>query len=342
MKILNSLLVSDHDARIGVEKSSLTIRRPDHDKVRVPLSGLERVLLMGNAQISSQAMQRCFSRSIRVVSLTKNGRIRFVVGGNTSGNVHLRVAQVRHFDDPERSLSIGRNVVLGKLVNSEAVITRWSWDSSGDLRSRLEEMRDGFASRRAAAGAATSMDVLRGVEGDAARLYFKGLGAFLYETDSPFTFDRRSRRPPRDPSNALLSFVYGLVTSEASSALESVGLDPQVGFLHGLRPGRPSLALDLVEEMRAPLCDRFVISAIGRRQLRLEHLRQLPGGAWRLTDDGLKVLFGLWDEWRRGDVYHPLLERSVPRWSLLSTQSVLLARHLRGDLPEYAPWTVRP
>lgn len=338
MKIADAVYISEHGAKIGVEKSALTIRTPDGEKTRIPMASIERVVILGRASISNQAMARCTSAGIRITAMHASGRIRFVVGGPTSGNVLLRVGQVRAADDVDRSLRVAKNIVAGKIQNSRSTLQRWSWESKGIDRELLKQCVDQLGDRLHGLLAAKDHDTVRGYEGESARQYFKGLGNYLNPAATGFRFDQRSRRPPRDPANALLSFVYGLLVTEAVGAIESVGLDPQIGFLHGMRPGRPSLALDLIEELRSPFADRFVVSVVRRRQIRLEHLDQLPGGAWRLTKEGLDTLLQRWEEFRRDDVPHPFLDRLVPRWAVSSTQATLMARFLRGDLAEYPPW----
>lgn len=338
MKIADTVYVRGHGTSVGVEKGALTVKPIDGTRTRVPLTGIENVVLLGRARVSDQAIQRCTSRGIRIASLSRSGRIRYAMTPNASGNVHLRVAQVRAFDEPDASLQIARAIVAGKIANSRAMIQRWRWDTSGLLRKRLGAMADQLGDRLQRVEFCADLDEARGVEGDAARLYFKAMGSVLGESTDDFRFDHRSRRPPRTPANALLSFCYGLLVNEICGAAAVVGLDEQIGFLHRLRPGRPSLALDLVEELRAPFADRFVVGSVRRRQLRLEHLQQLPGGAWRLTDEGRDHLLELWEQFRLVDEHHPFLDRQIERWTIPITQATLMARHLRGDLDAYPPW----
>jgi len=338
MKVADTVYVRGHGTSVGVEKGALTVKPVEGERTRVPLTGVERVVLLGRARVSDQAMQRCTSRGIRIASLSRTGRLRYAIGPPTSGNVHLRVAQVRLHDDPRASLLIAQSIVAGKIFNSRAMIRRWRWDSNGLLQERLAAMEGQLGDRLQRVAMCPALDEVRGVEGDSARLYFKGLGAVLDEATTDFRFDSRSRRPPRTPTNALLSYCYGLLVNEACGAAAVVGLDDQIGFLHRLRPGRPSLALDLVEELRSPFADRFVVSAVRRRQVRLEHLRELPGGAWRLTDEGRDNLLGLWEQFRLVEENHQFLDRAVERWAIPHAQATLMARHLRGDLDAYPPW----
>ncbi|MFV0256821.1 MAG: CRISPR-associated endonuclease Cas1 [Acidimicrobiales bacterium] len=341
MKLRDTVYVADHRARVGVEKGALRIKTPDGDSARIPLEGVERLVLLGRSSISNTVMAECTRRAIRISAVSRSGRIRFVVGGPVGGNVLLRVAQVRAADSSTWGLAMARTIVSAKIHNSRQVLLRWSWDLAGSDATFVSGLAERLTARIGALGAASDLDTVRGVEGDAARLHFKALGYVLSARRLDVGLDHRNRRPPRDPVNAMLSFAYGLLTTEAIGAAETVGLDPQIGFLHGLRPGRPSLALDLIEEMRAPLADRFVVGAIARRQIRLEHLEQIPGGAWRLTDDGRRMFLDLWEQFRARSVGHPYLDRDVPIWALLNTQAMLLARHLRGDLDAYPAWAAR-
>ncbi len=341
MKLLDTVYVQGHGTRVGVEKGALTVQPRDEQRTRIPLEGIEQVVLLGRAKVTDQALYRCSAKGVRIASLSRSGRLRYSIGQPPGGNVMLRVAQLRAFDDASASLQLAKPIVGAKVANSRAMISRWSWDLAGGPRSRLRSLSEQQTDRLSGAYSCDDLDVLRGIEGDAARLHFKAVGVVLDASACDLRLDRRTRRPPLSPVNALLSFCYGLLVNESVGAAEAVGLDAQIGFLHRLRPGRPSLALDLVEEFRAPIADRFVVGTVRRRQLRLEHLVQLPGGVWKLTDDGRKVLLQLWEEFRRQPEPHLFLDRTVDRWALPTLQATLLARHLRGDLDEYPAWVRR-
>jgi CRISP-associated protein Cas1 len=338
MKLSDAVYVTGHGTKVGVEKGSLVVTPRGSDRVRIPLAGIEQVVMLGSVSVSDAAFARCAQAGVRVASLSRSGRLRYALDRRPDGNVLLRVAQVRAFDNPEHSLVLSRSFVVAKLLNSRRAVARWRWDAQAEAKPHLVEIEQQLTSRVERAGTAASLDELRGVEGDAARLYFKAVGAVVNASRTGFTFDQRTRRPPRSPFNAALSFGYGLITNEVVGALQSVGLDSQIGFLHRLRPGRPSLALDMTEELRSPLVDRFVVAAIGRRQLRLEHFQELPGGAWQLHDGGRAVFFSLWEAFRLGSEHHAFLDRDIERWAIPTTQALLLARHLRGDLDGYPAW----
>ncbi len=340
MRILNTVYVSDHRARVTVSYDVIEVRRGRTLAARFPMHGIEALVLTGHADMTNEALARCVRRGIRVASLSGSGAVRFMVGGATKGNVLLRVAQLRAADDPGRTLGLGRMFVAGKLQNQRRMIQRWSWDAPQSTRRFFDEQRAVVEERLGALGTKTNGDAVRGIEGDASRRYFKALGGHLERVAPAFPFVQRSRRPPLDPFNALISYLYGLLTIEAVGALDAAGLDPQVGYLHRLRPGRPSLALDLIEEFRASVADRFAVGAIARRMITIDHFVVLPGGAYALTDEGRRTVVRLYDAWRSEETTHLLLRQSVPRSTLVTTQATLLARHLRGDLPAYPPYVI--
>jgi len=295
-------------------------------------------VLTGRAEITNDCIGRCVAARIRIAALSRTGRIRFTVGGTTTGNVLLRIAQHSTAGDPERQLRLAGRFVAGRLANQRRAVQRWANDApSPETRHHLREQQLIIEERLAAVPSARNGDHLRGLEGDATRRYFKALGAHLDRVASPFPFTDRNRRPPRDPVNALLSFLYGLLTVHTVGSLEAVGLDPQIGFLHQPRPGRPALALDLIEEQRTH-AERFAVALLARRRLRPEDFQRGPAGSCHLDDNGRRVVLGAWDEYQGEEITHPLLGQAIPRVLIPSVQATLLARHLRGDLPDYPPY----
>ena len=299
---------------------------------------LRQSLTVAPRNLNAYALDACVRLGVRVAALKKSGALRFVVSGRTGGNVHLRTALFRTAVDDESSLGIAKSIVAAKLQNSRRVVDRWARDE------KCADKREGLAARSAQIRDriprlidAKTPDQVRGIEGDAARIYFRALGEVV--GSSGLEFSGRTRRPPRDPVNALLGFCYGLLVTEFIGATESVGLDYQMGFFHRPRSGRPSLALDLTEELRA-LTDRFVVTLARRRQLTVDAFDVTPGGAVYLTDDGRAKLLEAWEGHKETELDHPLLGRSVGRWALPSVQATLLARHLRGDLPSYPPFVL--
>jgi CRISPR-associated protein Cas1 len=336
MRYLNTLYVTDHRARITFRRGSFEVHR-EAGRTRVPIEAVDGIVLLSRAQVTTDALAACAERNIRVAALKMNGALRFVVGGPTSGNVHLRIAQVRASDDPTHRLSIARSFVGGKLRNSWTVVSRWGRDATPTDRRRIRERAEAIAERLARVPRAESEDQLRGLEGDAARAHFTVLGAVL--ADARLSFVGRQRRPPRDPVNALLSFCYGLLVTETTGALDAVGLDPQVGFLHRPRSGRPSLALDLAEELR-PLTDRFVVTAVRRGEVGAEDFVKTPGGAVYLSESGRSKVLTLWERHKNVTYGHKVAGHDVARWAVPAVQATLLARHLRGDIPMYPPFVL--
>lgn len=331
----NTVYTVEHQTRIRHKRGSLVISTPD-SKRRIPLEAVDAVVMFAG-HITTDAIAECVGRKIRVSALTRGGKIKFVVGGPIAGNVHLRAAHHQAACDATTAIGAARLIVAAKIRNSAAVLRRWGrGHPDPDIAVQLCRRSDQILERIEGIASAEDRDTLRGIEGDTARIYFNGLAAVL--ESSLLEFSGRTRRPPRDPANAAMSFCYGLVTTETIGACDAIGLDPQVGFLHqALRAGRPSLALDLTEELRA-LTDRFVVTSIRRGQITPEDFTETPGGACYLTDDGRRKLIGLWEDHKNTSFPHEVLGRPVYRWAIPTAQVTLMARWLRGDLPGYPPF----
>ena len=327
----------ENQARIKYKRGSLMVVQPSGD-TRIPLESIDAVMMLGSAQITTDAIAECVKRNIRVAALNRGGSLRFFVGGPTGGNVHLRSALYGAVDDEKRSLSLARIIVAAKLQNSLRILRRWARDEDDTKLSKwLEGRASRIAERISHLPSAISADHVRGIEGDAARIYFAGIRRVL-ETTS-LEFQHRNRRPPRDPVNALLGYCYGLFLAEMIGAIEATGLDFQMGFFHRPRSGRPSLALDLTEEFR-PLVDRTVVTIVRRRQIRQDDFVETPGGGVYLNEEGKSKLLRIWEAHKEMTIHHFILDTSVERWALPSIQATLLARHLRGDIPNYAPFVL--
>ena len=337
-RLLNTLYLNDHRSRANLKRGSLLVSTAGNRK-RVPLQAIDAVVIFAG-HITTDAIAECVKRNVRVSVLTRGGKVRFTAGPPVCGNVHLRTAQHAAATDPIAATSVAKLIVAAKIRNSATVTRRWARDHTEPSIARdLNNRTDRLLERIEAVSAATDRDTLRGIEGDAARLYFKGVSAALAATD--LTFTARARRPPRDPANAAMSFCYALITTETTGACDAIGLDPQIGFLHqSLRAGRPSLALDITEELRS-LTDRFVVSAARRGQISTEDFTGRLGTSCYLTDDGRRKLLSLWEQHKNILVDHPVLQRAVPRWAVPTVQATLLARWLRGDLPGYPPLTLK-
>jgi len=337
VRYLNTLYVRNHRAKIRHRRGSLLLASPDGNQ-RVPLEAIDGVVLLGGGQITTQALEACVRRGVRVAALGQGGSIRFVVGPSTGGNVHLRTALYRAISDETHSLELSKAIVAAKLQTSRKVVDRWARDETDPLAAdQLKSRAWDLMARVASVAEAHTPNHVRGVEGDAARVYFGGVRQALARCK--FKFSGRTRRPPRDPVNALLGFCYGLILTEFIGALEAVGLDYQMGFFHRPRSGRPSLALDLCEELR-PVTDRFIVSLLRRNQLGPQSFVDTPGGAVYLSDPGRVSLIGQWERHKNSEIVHTVLGRRVGRWALPSIQATLLARHLRGDLPAYPPYVM--
>ncbi len=337
MRYLNTVYIRNHRARVKHRKGRLLVSSPDGSQ-RIPLEAIDSLVLLGSAQVTTQALDACVRHGIRVSALRKSGAVRFVVSGATGGNVHLRTALCRAAMDDGWSLTLSKAIVAAKLQNSARVVSRWSRDTrDAEQAEQLAVRAKQIKERVGRLADAPSANHVRGIEGDAARIYFRAVGLTVASSD--FEFSARTRRPPRDAVNAMLGFCYGLLVTEFIGAVESVGMDYQIGFFHRPRAGRPSLALDLAEELRA-LTDRFVIALIRRRQVNHESFTSVLGGGVYLSDDGRVRLLKAWEKHKEVEIHHPILGRPVGRWALPLVQATLLARHLRGDLPAYPPFVL--
>ena len=273
--------------------------------------------------------------------MSSSGRFKARLEGPVQGNVLLRRSQHQALDTEDWPWRIARQFVAAKIQNSRLVLLRGARDSIGEPSELLRRATGKLASILRSLHAIEGLDRVRGAEGEAARIYFQAFSSLIRAEREVFTFERRSRRPPRDRMNALLSFLYALVREECAGALEGVGLDPQVGYLHALRPGRPALALDLMEELRPLAADRLAVTLVNRRQLRASSFEVSPGGAVLLTDNGRRKVLSAYQERKKRPVTHRLLRQKVSLGLAPHVQARLFARHLRGDLAHYPPYVAR-
>lgn len=342
MHLLNTLYVTSVDSRLHLDNDTLRVELEQQTRLRVPLHHLQAVVCFGHVSVSVPLMHRLADDAIALVMLDANGRFKARLEGAVSGNVLLRLAQHKAAGDVGPALAIARSVVGGKLRNQRQVLLR------GAREAKAQEDADALsraalnlaASLRAVPGA-TTLDVLRGVEGEAARGYFEALNRLVRTDLRPiFAMNGRSRRPPRDRMNALLSFFYSMLMNDCRSACEVAGLDPQIGFLHAVRPGRAALALDLMEEFR-PLADRLALTLINRGQIGQGDFVEREGGAVLLEGDARKAVVVAYQERKQEAVTHPLLAESVPLGLLPQVQARLLARRVRDEAPVYVPYAMR-
>ncbi len=340
MNVLNTLFVLAPGAYVSKDHRNLVVKIGGEIRVRVPIHGLASVACFGHAMMTPDAMGSSAAAGVHVSFFSERGRFIARVEGAGRGSLALRRSQLAATDDNARACGIAKSIVLGKIANSRQLLLRRARESDDSERSaRLAAAADHLSRLLPSLRGAETLDEIRGYEGDAAARYF---AVFSDCISAPgFTFERRSRRPPRDPVNALLSFAYAILLNDCVSALAGVGLDPDAGFLHRDRPGRPSLALDLMEELRSPFADRLVLALLNRSQLRMDDFVSQPTGAVSLSDSSRREFLASYQTRKQEEVNHPFLDRTVP-WALIPhLQARLLARHLRGDLDAYPPFTVK-
>lgn len=338
-KLLNTLYITTPDRYISLDGENVVISAERQEIARVPLHNLERIMLFGGAGASPALMGKCVSESRELVFMSRSGKFLARVEGEVNGNVLLRRKQYRVADKPQESLEIARNIIAAKLYNSRWVLERTIRDHSMRIDTELFKSKSLFLKNAVDnAMKAENIDILRGIEGEAASVYFSVFDDMILQQKDDFKFNGRNRRPPLDRVNAVLSFAYSLCTSMCTSALEAVGLDAYVGFMHTDRPGRRSLALDLLEEFRAVMCDRFVLTMINKRTISPDHFEMREDGAVLLNDDGRRAFLTAWQNRKDEEIKHPFLEEKV-QWGMIPyTQALLLSRYLRDDLDSYPPF----
>lgn len=340
--LLNTLFVTTPGAFARLDGDTVRVDADGQKLLQVPLLHLGSLVLFGGASISPPLMNRCAEEGREVTFLDFAGRFKCRVVGPVSGNVLLRKAQYEALTDDSRTLAIARPIVAGKVKNSRQTLMRAAREvKAAEQVAVLTEQAAFMAVHLESLPDKHTLDEIRGVEGQVASCYFLAFGAMITQAKSDFAFAVRTRRPPRDRVNALLSFVYSLLTNDCVAACEGVGLDPQFGYLHCLRPGRPALALDLMEEFRSFLADRLVLTLINRRQIQPEHFEIRPGESVLLTAEGRKLVLAAYQTRKQEEVTHPLLQTKTPVGLLPHLQARLLARHLRGDLPNYLPFIAK-
>ena len=338
-KLGNVLYVTTPEAYLSLEGETVVVKKEEGKALKLPLHNLEAIVCFNYPGVSPALMGACAARGIGLTFLRPGGRFLARVVGPVKGNLLLRKKQYQVAADEAARLPIAVSCVLAKIANSRVVIERALRDHP--MLVDTQTLREASAFLKAALPAvrdADSLETLRGLEGSAAKQYFRVFGKLVLKQKEDFPFKERNRRPPRDNLNALLSFLYSLLTYEVASALEGVGLDPQVGFLHADRPGRPSLALDLMEELRPMLADRLALTLINRRQIKGSGFARKESGGVLMDDDTRKKVITAWQERKREQIMHPFLKERIPIGLLPHVQAQLLARHLRGDLDAYPPF----
>lgn len=338
-KLLNTLYVTRENGYLGLDGENIVIYDNNEEIGRLPLHNLESIVSFGYRGTSPALMGACVERNIPLCYLSPQGKFLAQVTGSVRGNVILREKQFESARDSEVSLEIAKSCIIGKVYNARWILERATRDhgmqvdvermkqASEFLKNALQEIRQ-----------CENKEQLRGYEGEAAKLYFGVFDEMILQQKKDFFFEKRSKRPPMDRVNALLSFTYTLLAHMVRSALETVGLDPYVGYLHTERPGRVSLALDLMEELRPVMADRFVLSLINRKMLNGKDFKIKENGAVLMTDDARKGILTEWQNKKKEQITHPYLKEKV-EWGLVPyVQAMLLARYLRDDLDGYPPF----
>jgi CRISP-associated protein Cas1 len=338
-KLENVLYVTTPEAYLSLDGENVVVKKDDKTAMRLPLHNLENIVCFNYPGVSPALMGACVERNIGLCFLKPSGRFLARVTGRQKGNLLLRKKQYELSQNECASVTIARSVVIGKIANSRTVIDRAIRDhallvnvpelraTSDFLKQMLKSIQEG-----------DTVETLRGLEGNAASRYFKVFGQLVLHQRDAFAFETRTRRPPQDNINALLSFLYTLLANEVASALETVGLDPYVGFLHTDRPGRPSLALDMMEELRPVFADRLALSLVNRKQVSGKGFIQKESGGVLMDDDTRKEVLTAWQKRKQEEILHPYLKERIPFGLIPHVQATLLARFLRGDMDAYPPF----
>ncbi len=338
-KLLNTLYNTAENRYLALDGLNIVVREDDREVGRVPLHNLESVITVGYTGVSPALMAECAEQNISICFLKPGGKFMARVTGRTRGNVVLRKTQYRYSEDPEKSLDIAVNFIVGKLYNSKWVLERTKRDYA--LRVDTEKLSACSAQLSAfinMARSCESLEALRGIEGEAASIYFSAFNEMILQQKEDFSFELRNRRPPTDYVNALLSLTYTLLANMCASAAETVGLDPYVGFLHRDRPGRASFALDMMEELRSVFADRFVLNIINKKIISAQDFKQKENGAVHLNDSGIKKYFTALQNKKKEELTHPFLNEKI-EWGMVPyAQALLFSRYLRGDLDKYPPF----
>ena len=338
-RLLNTLYVTTPEAYLACDGENVLVKADDQIKFRVPVHNLEGIVCFGFAGASPGLMYLCCERGVALSFLTAYGKFRGRITGSVSGNVLLRRTQYRWSDEPDTTARLARRFIAAKIVNSRALLHRVLRDHGDVVETEpLQQAMRSMAGMVERLDNTPHVDGLRGIEGEAAHTYFAHFNQLILAQKEAFSLSNRNRRPPTDNVNALLSFLYTLLAHETAAALETVGLDAQVGFLHRDRPGRPSLALDLMEELRPHFADRLAVTLINRRQIGADGFILKENGAVIMDDETRKEVLTAWQKRKQEEITHPYLGEKIPLGLVPYIQALLLARHLRGDLEDYPPF----
>jgi CRISP-associated protein Cas1 len=340
-KLLNTLYVNTQGSYLRKEGETVVIEQERQKVMQLPIHTIGNIVCFGNVLCSPYLFALCGERDISISFLTEYGRFVASVHGPVRGNVLLRREQYRKADLQEVSADIARNIIYSKIANSKVVLSRVIRDHGEKLGSKKEVLADAIkniARLSVTLEKTDSLDDIRGIEGISASQYFSVFDLLINRDDGEFIFHERSRRPPLDRVNAMLSFTYTILSHDVRSALETVGLDPSVGFLHRDRPGRPGLALDLMEEFRSVVGDRLVLSLINRGQVKPNGFKVSENGAVLMAEESRKTLLAEYQKRKQQEVFHPFIKEKVPIGILFFIQANLMARYIRGDIDGYPPF----
>ncbi len=339
-KLLNTLFVTTQDVFLRQEGEAVAVMKDRETMARFPLHALSGLVTFGNVMISPFLVAKCAELGVTISCLDSFGRFLARINGPISGNVRLRLAQTHAYDDVRQKGEIARSFLIGKLMNTRAVLQRRIRDhgETEELAVAAEGMLGVLRRVRDSEPDATR---LRGLEGEAAAIYFGVFNSLLVPSNETFKIASRNRRPPLDPMNALLSYLYTLLAHDCRGACEQVGLDPQIGFLHEIRPGRMSLALDLMEEFRAMMADRLALTLVNLKQIAAKDFTKTESGAVILKDEARKTVLAAWQKRKLEVMTHPFLEEKIPFGLFPHVQAQLLARYLRGDMDAYPPYIAK-
>ena len=338
-KLLNTLYVTTPDSYLSKDGLNVVVSVQQKEVFRIPIINIEGIVTFGYMGASPGLMKLCADNGVSLTFLSPQGKFIARVQGPTRGNVLLRTEQYRLADSEDFALHISKLFIGGKIHNYKNILRRYERDygSNDDVASAVQKLEV----RKRDLQRVQDLNQLRGIEGDAASVYFDVFPYLILNQKSDFPFNGRNRRPPKDAVNAMLSFVYTLIANDVAAALETVGLDPYVGFLHTLRPGRTSLALDVMEELRAYLGDRLVLSLINRRQVNAKDFLFQGDESVIMTDSCRKILLSAWQARKKETILHPYLNEKIPIGLLPYVQAMMLARYLRSELDDYPVFLIR-
>jgi CRISPR-associated protein Cas1 len=340
-KHLNTLYITSNDAYVRKERETFVVEVENKKVFQAPIHSIENIVCFGFKALSPSLMAFCAENNVGVSYLLENGKFLARIQGAQQGNVLLRKAQYAIADDEMESLKIARPIIAAKVTNFRSLLLRHQRNHPEDCPETVVAAAATMGNRLTDIQKSMTLDELRGYEGECANVYFGVLSSLITAQQEDFTFAQRSRRPPLDPANALLSFLYAILANDIRSALETTGLDPQVGFLHQLRSGRPSLALDLMEEFRAYLGDRVMLNLINLKQVAKKDFEIRESGEVRMSDEARKTLLTAYQKRKQEEITHPFLGEKMTVGLLPHIQAQLLARYIRGDMAEYPPFYLK-